>query len=575
MSSSVDVRPSPVHRVAPKYLERTLQYGTAIVLALLIGLPIVALLYQSLLNKPFYEEGAQFTFANYTALALDDGVRQVLLNTLIFGVSSTLIALVIGIVLGLVIQRFDIPFAKLLGELQIWPLYISPLVLALGWVMMYGPSGYITLGIKQLTGVALPSIYNLAGMSIISGIVTAPFATLFALGAMQNSDPSLERAARSVGASPLRSLRSISLPLLRPAMSYSLLFLLAASLEELSIPLIIGSPSNVNLVASYILVEGLNAPVPRYGLVAAMSIVLLIGVAILVSLQNAFLGDQDRFVTVKGKATASVERIRLGKVRWLYGGLAALYLIIAIIVPLLGVIVRAFTSVLTPLVPLGQSWSLGNWRSVFDQPLLLGSIWNSLRLAIVGGLIGTLVVLVIVLIAKRSPFRYRNGLEQLAMAPRALPAIVIGIGFFMVALYLHIADLRASLLFMGVVFLIRYIPSGFGALAPAVMGLSADFDRSATTMGASWARRSRSIIAPLMWSGMLAAFVLIFVQFIKEYAAAIYLVTPDTQVMGVSMLSIWQQGYTGQVAVLAVIQLALTAVVVYAVRLAFGLRVHA
>ena len=186
-------------------------WSVAILTFVLVVGPLVPIIIQAFLDKPIYVSDAAATGNNLVRLFTEAGMGEVALNTLYFSVLTMVIAQVFGAVLAVVIGRTNIPGRNWMGELLIWPLFVSNLVIAFGWFTMYGPSGYITLGLKSWLGTDPWNLYSLTGMGLAAGLSQAPLTYLMCIGAVTKADAQLESAARSVGASPMRALYLIKL----------------------------------------------------------------------------------------------------------------------------------------------------------------------------------------------------------------------------------------------------------------------------------------------------------------------------------------------------------------------------
>ena len=127
---------------------------------------------------------------------------------------------------------------------------------------------------------------------------------------------------------------------------------------------------------------------------------------------------------------------------------------------------------------------------------------------------------------------------------------------------------------VGPAFTMRYIPSGLGAVAPMLLQVSPDLDRAARVQGADWWTTTRRVIMPLMRPALVACYTILFISFFKEYATAIFLFAPGSEVIGTALLQLWIQGEAGMVAALAAIQVAVIAICVAAARAIFGVRLH-
>lgn len=554
---------------------RAIQWAVAAVTTVMVAGPLIPIIVQAFLDRPLYDGAASVTAGNLVRLFTEAGLGGIVANTLYFAVIMTIVAQGFGAVLAIVIGRTNVPGRRWMGELLVWPLFVSHLVIAFGWFTMYGPSGYMTLAVRSWLGVAPWDLYTLTGMGIVAGLSQAPLAYLMCLGAVTKADAQLEDAARTVGAGPFRTLWSVTLPMMRPALIYSTTLNFVVGIEMLSIPLLFGGPVNIETVTTFLYNKGINAAVrPDYGIVGAAALVLLVVVAALVWLQGRLTAGAGRFVTVRGKA-ARPSTLDLGAWRWIVFAAVFAYVFFTIIVVFSGIFMRASVTFLTPLLPFWTVTTTQNFELLFSQAGYIRSIWNSVVIALVGGAIGTAAIALITLVAVRSEFRWRRSLEYVALFPRSLPGIIAGLGFFYAVVWVPGLDLvRGTIWILMAAFIMRYIPIGFGAIAPALAQLSDDLDKGARIAGADWWTTSTRIILPLLKPALFSTFALLFIHFFKEYVTAVFLYQPGSEIIGTVMLQLWTQGDNGPVSALATIQVLITAVFVALARRLLGAKIY-
>lgn len=549
-----------------------IQWAVSIGVVALVAAPLAPVLYQSLVDRPLYESGAIFTFDNYARLFGHARFYEVIWNSLLLATFSTIIALGLGVSFALLLERANLPMRQTLRNIALSPMYVSHLVIAFAWFLMYGPSGYVTAFVERLFGAAPWDLYTIGGMSIVAGISSAPLVYLFCTSSAQLADASMEDAGRSLGAGPFRVIWSISLPLMRPAIIYSALLTFIGSLELLSIPLVFGRPVGIEFFTTFLYSEGLGATRPDYGLVGAAAALLLAIISVLLVLQSVLLRKAGRFVTVRGKASRP-KAAELGPFRWVAFGAIMLYFVVVLVIPLGGIALRSVTSFLTPEISPFELLTLDNFALIFEYPAYVRSIVNSLIVAIVGGALATAFVALVALVTHRSGFPLRKPLQYVALYPRAVPGIVAGIGLFWATLllpFMHV--LQGTIFILMIAFTMRTIPVAFGAISPALVQIGQELDQSARASGADWWTAVTRIILPLLKPAMFSSYVLLFLVFIKEYASAVFLYAPGSEIIGTTMLSFWANGDSGPVAALSVIQVALIAAFVVFARRA--LRSH-
>jgi iron(III) transport system permease protein len=561
---------------APPAIPRAvpIQYGTALLVLVLVTGPLLPVLLQSVLDGALYDAEYNLTLANFARLAGTEGFGLVLLNTAALAAMTTVVAQVVGTLAAILFGRTDLPMARLLSEFFLWPLYLSALVLSFGWYAVYGPAGYATLLWQSALGDAPWTLYSLTGMAVIAGVSQAPLAYIYCLSSASITDPSLEEAARVSGSGTFRTLWRITLPLMKPAIAYSAVLNFTIGLELLSIPLIFGDPAGITVLTTFLFNNGISSPRPDHGLVATAAALMLAVVCFLVWLQGRMLGNTRRFITLGGKATRP-RPFRLGGLRWPLFILAGLYILATVIAPIGVLVLRAFTAFLSPMIPLAEVLTTANFVQIFDYPVYSRAVWNSFVVSLVGGAIATALIGLVAIIVHRSEFRFRGALHYLALFPRAVPGVVAGIGFFYAfALLPGLGFLRNSIWILVIAFTMRFIPAGIGAVAPMLLQVSHDLDRAARVQGADWWTTSRRILLPLMRPALVGCFTILFISFFKEYSTAIFLFAPGSEVIGTALLQLWVQGEVGLVAALATIQVAVIAVCVAAVRGIFGVKLH-
>lgn len=546
--------------------------GITLILVLIAVGPVVV---QSFLDRPLYHSDAVWTFGNFGRLFTLPEIGGMVGDTLLFCTIAIAFSMFVGVFFSILVGRTDLPAAGLFLNVFLWPLFISPLVIAFGAIMAYGPAGVITGLANNLFGPGKYwDLYTITGIAVISGVTMVPTTILYCLSAAQAQDPSHETAARVAGAPALSILRRITLPMMRPALVYAVIMNVVAALEMLAIPLILGAPVGIHLLTTFIYERGFETGTPDYGLVAAAAIVLMFFLGGLLFLQNALLARSHRFISV-GTKVGRPMRLPLGKLRWPMFAVVALYLFVTVGIVLGTVFVRAFTHVLSPYVPVWSVLTFDNFVEIYTVPAYFNSIVNTLMIAVLTALIGTALFTAVALVSQRSTFRFRKVLDALVQLPRVLPGIMIGLGVFYASVFIPgLEVLRNSIWLLVLAYLIRYMSVGYGVVAPALMQVTTDFDRAAKVTGAGWTTIVTRIIVPIIRPALQSCLVLLLIQSTKEYAAAIFLFAPGSEVIGSTMLTLWVQGLAGPVAALAVIQIAIVTVLILIANRFLGVKLH-
>jgi iron(III) transport system permease protein len=541
--------------------EAILMYGVLGFLALLVLAPIVPTLYQSLLDRPLYEAGGILSLDNYVKLFTEAGFGRVMLNTALFAVLTTVLTLLIAVPMAVAVVRTQLPGGRVFAAAMQWPFFISSLILGFGWITIYGPAGFVSVQMRELLGFVPWNLYSIPGMAITEAVALAPIAYTFCANALRQSDASLEAAAQVCGAGPMRILTSVIIPMLRPPMVYSSILVISMSVETLSVPLLYGQPVDINLFSTFLYKNGLQSINPDYGILGAASVVILAITISLVAVQAKLLKDAQRFVSVRGKATRP-RKLDLGWLKWVAVVAIGFYVVMGALIPIGGLVFRSFTLIFTPLQSPFKTLTMSNYDRIFTYAVYIQSIRNSLIVAAVGAVLVTILSLLAVVVSRRSTFRFARAVEYLALAPQAMPGIIVGIGLFWALAY---APFGAGALVQGTLWAIiigfglRALPTGFGSMAPSIMQIGQELDNAARVAGADWIMAFTRILARLLTPAFAGALILTFVTMLKEYSPAVFLGSANSNIIGTTMLELWVQGNTGSVAALATIQIAITA----------------
>ncbi|MBA2475400.1 MAG: iron ABC transporter permease [Actinobacteria bacterium] len=551
--------PRPRRSLVPAW---ALQWWTwLLVVALIVG-PYIPLVYASLRDRPLYEAGGVFTLDPYRQLFGDSVFWHAWLNTLGFAALSTVLAVAGGAVVAILCSRADLAGRKLFSRLILLPILLPSLGMVLGWIVVWGPGGYLTSMFSDRLHAPTLAIDTIPGMALVEASRLLPIAFLTCQAALTRADSSLEDAARSAGARPLRVLGSVTIPMLRPAILNAATLIFTLSIAALGIPLLLGTSNNIVFVSSYLYNTWTSASAPDPGSVSAGAVMMLAAATALLLLRNRLLGAEARFVSVGGKSGRQA-LLRLRGWRWPLAAVLALYLVFTTLVPILGLALMSFVVVLTPLVAPWELLTSAHWNVLLDDPTFRSSIENSAVIAVVGAVATTAFVALATLVAHRSRFPLRKTLPFVMLYPRATPGIIIGIGFFWAYLLTGaLGDfLRDSIWGIMVAFCVRNLPLAYIVMYPTLARIGEELDRAGRAAGAGWWRTCRTIVLPLLKPAIFASFILLFVEIINDYDPAVFLVRPGTEVMGATMLSQFIQGMVGPVSALAMVQVAITVVV--------------
>jgi len=447
-------------------------------------------------------------------------------------------------------------------------------VLAFGYTVSVGPSGFVSLWVKGLIGRVPWDIYSLWGIVVIGGLSHVPNVYLYVSSAMRSLPSDLEEAARSAGASMWRVFLDVTLPMVLPSLVFAAALNLLLGFEVFGIPLVLGDPNGLLVLTTYIYKVSTVFGTPTYNVMAVVAVVLILITLPLVFIQRRLLRHSRRYAAVGGKG-ARTTSLRLGSAGQIIAlSAVGLWLFVSVLLPVGGIVLRAFVDAWGEGVVLHEHLTLEHFRRVFDNASLFRGILNTIVLAVVGGAIAVAVYLLVALAGHRNSGRSGTVLDYLVLLPRALPGLVIGLAFFWVFLFVpFLTPLRPTLASLLVAYTVVGLSYGLRILQATLLQVGPELEESARATGATIGRTWRDIVIPIIRPGLVGAWALIMIVFIREYATGVYLMSAGTEVIGSLMVSLLTSGAMDQIAALTFISVVLTALgMTLALRL--GARIH-
>ena len=536
------------------------------VLTFLVLYPVTMLLLGALTNtNPVVDGFGVFDLSldNFVSVLGNANVHHALANSLIACTGGTALAVAIGLAFSWIVVRTNTPFRGFLGAASLVPLFVPPLVAGVAWSILGSPkSGLLNTLMKWMGLDWRIDLYSMAGLIVVFGMYYAPYVYMFTASALRNMDPSLEEAAEVAGVGPVRTLFTVTFPLIAPAIISGMLLSFIVMLGIYGIPAVLGAPANISVLTTYIF-KLTNWSPPLYSTAAAVAIILMVVTGALVLLQQGILAGRS-FITVAGKAFRP-RALDLGPWRWLTLALALLYLVVVVVLPMLALIVAAFRRFL--FIPDAASlfdmrhYSLVHFESIFDNPLTMRSIWNTMEVGLVTAVLGGLLAFAIGYTVHRGSVPGRRAIDLVATLPVAIPGLVIGVAYLWAWIGLP-GGLYGTIWILALAFIARFIPDTMKALSTSFLQIHRELEEAAWVCGRGRLGTIRSIVLPLARPGTIAAMTLLFILAIRELGSSLFLYTSDTTVMAVLLLDYYEGGNTGKTAAFSLVQTALLAVLI-------------
>ena len=554
-----DAAYSPRRLIAPLWVG-----GILVLLTFLVIYPLLMLVFGALSDSnPVIDGFGKFkpSAKHFIEVLGNENVHLAFFNALAACGGGTVLAVVIGLAFSWIVVRTNTPFKGFIAAASMVPLFVPPLVAGVAWGILGSPkTGLLNTALKWMNIDFRFNFYSMSGLIIVFGMYYAPYVYMFTASALRNMDPSLEEASEVSGASAFTTIFTVTFPLIAPAILAGSLLSFVVMLGIYGVPAALGAPANISVLTTYIFKLTAWSP-PLYNTAAAVAILLMVVTAILVWAQQRILSGRS-FATVAGKAFRP-RSLNLGKWRWFTFSLAMTYLMIVVVLPTLALVIAAFRKFLfikdfDALFDMRQ-YSWVHFNSVFDNPLTMLSIWNTLKVGVITALVGGALAFAIGYTVFRTQVAGRKSIDLLSTLPVAIPGLVVGVAYLWAWIGLP-GGLYGTIWILALAFVARFIPDTVKALSTSFLQIHRELEEAAWICGRGLLGTIRTIVLPLARPGVVASMTLLFVLAIRELGSSLFLYTSDTTVMAVLLLDYYEGGNIGKTAAFSLVQTAILAI---------------
>jgi iron(III) transport system permease protein len=506
------------------------------VLLFLVAFPLLTLLVVSFEDQ---RTGA-FTLQNYMTAYGRERYLNALVNSLLLGLASAALAVVMAVPMAWAVSRTDMPFKGLTWAVVLGAFILPPYLSAIGWILLAGPnSGFVNVWWTHLTGLRGPlfNIFSFEGITLVIALNSFPLVFIFVKAALDLVSSEMEDAANILGAGTWTAMRRVSIPLVLPAIlgGFILVFLEAISL--FGVPAILGIPARLNVVTTQ-LWQFFEWPV-RVEVAAAYAMPLLLITMGMIAVQKLLLSRKG-YVSQTGKG-GERRPIKLGPWRWVVFAWCAGIGVLAVAMPLLVLVQASFAKAWGRGLTL-DNLTLANYRLLlFEHDMALQSILNTVLYSGAAATIAVVLALMIAYIVVRRLVPFGNVLSFMAMAPFVIPGIVMAIGFYAAYASPPLA-LYGTAWILILAFASRFLPIAYANSTAAVRAVHPEMEEAARILGSGRMQAIGRITAPLVRKALLGGWLIVFIVASRELSAAIFLVGPRTRTMSVLLYDMSEAG---------------------------------
>lgn len=507
-----------------------LALGAVALLGYFLLWPVLSMLTSSLFNK----EG-QFGLHGYVQFFSEPAYRESLFNTLWLGAAVTLLSLVLGAGLALAAARFSFPLAACLGVLPLLTLVIPDVVVAAAWIVVLGKQGVLNSLLTPL-GLELPSLYSWWGLVFVMTLNNYVYAYVAVLVGLKSMDRNLEEAGLSLGSSPVRTLRTVTFPLMVPALCGAAVLVFMHVIGDFGVPAILGARTPVLAVKTYNEFVSEMGGNPQMQTTMA-SLLVFLGLALL--LIQKWVVARRTYQMESGRAP---ERVPLRA--WQAAVCATLVsiLIVLSVLPVMVVIVTAFTPSIGPVLKYG-GFTLSHMQQALVQAP--GPLYNSLLLGAAATSAGAVFSIVAAYLIVKRPSGLSAGLDVLVMLPLTIAGTVLGIALINVFNSGWLV-LTGSWVIMALAYFLRRVPTSVRAAMGPLHNLRNSIEEASISLGVAPMPTFAKVVLPVVWPAVIAATVLMWITTLSELSATVVLYFGGMSTLPIEVFQLVDSGRLAQ-----------------------------
>lgn len=503
---------------------------------------------------------------NYATVFSDPGILKSMKNSFIVVIPASIFSTIIGVFLSWVVVRTNVPGVRYWKRLLSIPYFIPPFIGAIAWTFLLGPVGYLNKFLMSVFNLqqAPLNIYSLGGMIFIMSMYRYAVSFIVVLPTMKRISASVEEAARISGASPWRTLRDITLPLITPSILGAMLLTFMFILADFGVSSVLGAPNQIHLMTTQIYYMICNSSIANnLQIASAYSLFLSLFGLIGLWVYNKVLAT-NKFVVVSGKS-AAVEPTRLNKpARWLLFVFLVIFFLFTTCAPIIATLITSLTK--TYGLPFGiDNMTFKNFLQMLQIQNVARAFKNSLFLSVTSSIIITLVTLIIAYITIRGGVRGIKGIrfmQLVVVLPYAVPGVIIALAMIL-AFSQPILGIRLynTIWILLIAYIARFMNLGYNNISGAISQVDSSLEEAARISGASQLRAFGDVMLPLLKNSLISSFFLVVAPTISELSLSGLLWSVGNETVGTIVFSAKEEGRILLTAAIAIILIILVVVI--------------
>ena len=458
------------------------------------------------------------------------------MNTLITATLSMIFGVCIAFPLAWLVGRTNLYGKNFFRSLFVTTYMVPPYVGAMAWLRLLNPNvGTLNVFIKNIFGLESSpfNIYSIGGLVWVLTTFYYPYAFITISRAMEKMDPSLEEASRSCGASPVKTLFTVTLPLMIPSIVAAGLLVFVAASSCYGIPSIIGAPGKIYTITTRIVDYVSVGSKESLTDATSLAVFLMLVSFVILYISNFTVAKKD-YITVSGKSVKPTI-VDLGKWRLPITILVSMFSFIVVILPFATVFATSFTMNMGKSVFAEGNVTFKYWTTIISRSSILKSTGNSIVSAIFAATAGMFVCIVMAYLLKRTAVKGRKIPDFLITVGSGTPSVVIALSLIMTMSGRFGINIYNTIFIMVVAYMIKYMLMGMRTVVSAFSQISPSLEEAAQVSGSKWLIRMRDITIPLVLPSVVAGWFLIFMPCFYELTMSNLLYSNNTKTLGVEL----------------------------------------
>lgn len=493
-----------------------------------------------LMIRAFSDNGV-FSLERFRHLFENPDNRTALFTTLAAAAATMVLGTLLAFPLAWLVGRTNLYGKKFFRSLFVLTYMVPPYVGAMAWQQLLNPNvGMINRVLRAVfalgDGPGPLNIYTVPGLIWALTTFYYPYAFITISRAMEKMDPSLEEASRISGASPVRTVLRVTLPLMTPSLIAGALLVFVSAASCYGIPSIIAGGTTGMYTVTTRIKEIYSSGQQNLNDATGLAVILM-AIALVILFVSDVLLARRQYTTVSGKSV-SPAMVDLRRWRVPLTVLVVVFALVVIFLPFWTILSISLKSDMGKSLFAAGNFTLQNWGVIFENATLI-SLRNSLVFAAIAASVGIVIACVMSHLLQRTRIRGRGIPNFLITLGSGTPSVVIALGLIMTMSGSFGLNIVGTASIIVIAYMIKYLMMGMRTVVSAMSQIHVSLEESSQISGAGWLRTMRRITGPLILPSIAAGWFLIFIPCFYELSMTVLLFSSGTQTIGVQLYQYW------------------------------------